>query len=122
MSTRFFILLIFLFGFILMPSKIFACNSKSDKACCKKEITNISKNNDCCKINNYFSKDKNNFKGKCNSESCHCPHINLKIITSKLQDNLTTLFVFSDKKQKFIVIETYLSSGFFYIWTPPNIG
>ncbi len=122
MTKKSFILLIFILGFALTPSVTFACGSKTEKSCYKKETSKKSDTQDCCKKANQHATDKDDCGGKCGDKSCHCPAFPFSLITSLLHENANKNFGFLDEKQKFSHIETYLSSGFYSIWTPPNIG
>lgn len=121
MIKKFYILLIFILGFFLTPSMTFACGSKTEKSCCEKKISKKSDTKDCCKKNKQEPNDKDDCGGKCGSKSCHCPAFHFSIITSFSQENSNNTFSLSEEKQKISYLETYLSSGFYSIWTPPNI-
>ena len=49
MIKKFYILLLVVFGFCMMPSTAFACGTKTktEKTCCKKESSSAEKS-DCC--------------------------------------------------------------------------
>ncbi len=127
MTKKFYILLIMLtLGFLATPMQTYACGTNSEKAeksCCKKEKTNKTEKKDCCK--NHNSKEHKNDDGcggKCNHSSCSCPTFNFAFALPFVAEITNNNFAISSKKQKFFHNETYLSSGFLSIWTPPNIG
>jgi hypothetical protein len=69
--NKFHILVILLFGFLLIPSGVFACEYNSTKHSFKQEISSKVCNEDCCK-NDSHSKNKNGCGGKCNHSNCGC--------------------------------------------------
>lgn len=119
--NKFHILVIVLFGFLLMPSNSFACGTKTEKSCCKKEITSKTEKKDCC--NGKHSKDKDNScGGKCGHSNCtSSTSINFSLISFYEIEFKNNNFDFSTKKPKFYHSETFISSGFTSVWLPPNI-
>lgn len=124
MTKKFHKLLIILtLGFFATPTLTYACGTSSTKAensCCKKEKEEKSNKKDCCK--KHKSKKDIGCDGKCNNSTCNCTTIpfafNLPFTTTfNVKINIA-----ESKKLKFYHNETYLSSGFYSIWTPPNIG
>ena len=81
--NKFHILVVALFGFLLMPSNSFACGTKTEKSCCKKETTSKTEKKDCCN-NKQHSKDKDNScGGKCGHSNCtSSTTVNFSIISS----------------------------------------
>jgi hypothetical protein len=123
MTKKVYIFLIFIFGFVLTPNVSFACGTKSEKSCCKKENSKKAEIKDCCKKDNQNSKGKTSCDGSCGDKSCHCPPVfHFNFISASNQQSESRIIPTSDEKQKFSHIETYLSAGFYSIWTPPNIG
>ena len=125
MAKSIYILLIFILGFALTPSVAMACGSKSEKCCCcKKEKSEPkhTKKQSCCKKDQSHSEDKSDCGGNCGDKSCKCPTSNFSLILPVLFEISYTNFDFSTEKQKFFPTETHLSSGFYSIWTPPNIS
>lgn len=127
MTKKFHILLIVLtLGIFLTPRQTYACgtnSAKAEKSCCKKEKKATAEKKDCCK--NHNSKKHQNDDGcggKCNHSSCQCPTFNFAFTLPFVAELTKNNFEFSSKKQKFYHNETYLSSGFLSIWTPPNIS
>lgn len=121
MTKKYYILLLVLLGFFLIPSIGFACEMKSGKSCCNKEVSNGDKK-ECCK-NDSHSKNKKNegCNGKCGHSNC---------ITSSYQFSLTFFemkfknnnFDFSEKKQNYFNSKTNISSGFYSLWLIPKIS
>ena len=120
--NKFHIFIIVLFGFLLMPSTIFACGTKTEKSCCKKETTKKSEKKDCC--NGKHSKDKEkSCGGKCGHSDCtSSTSVNFSIISSYEINLKNNSFDFSTEKPKFYHSETFISSGFCSIWLIPKIG
>ena len=121
MIRTIYILLIAIFGFALIPNTATACVVKTEKSCCKKEKTDASEK-DCCKKSDAHSKDKADCSGKCGEKSCLPSNFHFSVLTTIYQENNFELFNSSAQKQKFSCIKTDLSSGFYSIWTPPNIS
>ena len=127
MIKKFHILLIILtLGFFATPTLTYACGTKStktEKYCCKKSETKESKEKDCCK--NHKSKNDKENNGcdrKCNNSNCSCPTNNFAFaLPFGAQTKIKTYFAESKKANSYYN-ENYLSDGFVFIWTPPNIG
>lgn len=122
MTKKIYILLILIFGFALTPNITFACGTNSEKSCCKKENAKKSDKKDCCKKNKNHSNDKDDCGGKCGDKTCHCPAPNCGLSIPAIFEISKNNYDFSDDKQKFHHFQLYLSSGYYSIWTPPNIG
>ncbi len=127
MTKKFYILLIILtLGIILTPSHTYACGTKSaktEKSCCKKQKTEKTEKKKCCsKDTPNNEKDQNGCDGKCGHSSCSCPTNCFSLAIPFFVELNTNNFGFDTQKQKFYDLETYLSSGFLSIWTPPNIS
>lgn len=124
MMKKFHILVLYMtLGFFLMPALSMACEMKSEKSCCNKEMSSKDTTKDCCKKSKE-SKSKNH-EGSCNGK---CGHNNCT--TSSVQFNLAFFdvnfknnnFYFSEKEQNFIHSEVNLSSGYSSLWLIPKIG
>jgi hypothetical protein len=120
--NKFHILALVLFGFLLMPSSVFACEKNSVKQSSKKEISSKVCNEDCCK-NDSHSKSKNNgCGGKCNHSKCGCASSCNTSISITEWNSITNCFNFSSAKQNFYNYETNISSGFNSLWLIPKIS
>ncbi|WP_281228924.1 hypothetical protein [Flavobacterium aquiphilum] len=121
--NKFHILIIVLFGFLLMPSAVIACEKSSDKHSFTKEMSSKMCNDDCCKKESH-SKNKNQdgCSGKCNHSKCGCvSSCNTSI--SVVEWNIdTNRFNFSSAKQNFYNSETSISTGFTSLWLIPKIS
>lgn len=108
-------------GFFL-PTSTYACGTKTEKACCKKEKTSKTEKKDCC--NGKHSKDKDNScGGKCGHSNCtSSTSMNFSLISTFEIDFTSTNFYFSSEKQKFYISKTFISSGFSSIWLIPKIS
>ena len=124
-KTLSFLLLIFILGFISKPVDVFACGTHSKKlennavkSCCSK------KSKCCCAESSKKEENKKekDCEGKCGKVSCrvqltnfvpNAPISMLLMEESKAFDIHTNNFQYQ---------EITISTGFFSIWTPPNIG
>lgn len=109
-------------GLTLMPNQTFACGSNAKKSCCKKEYSEKSADKDCCKKEKQNSNDKGDCSGKCGDKSCNCSISNFSLVLPFFQDDKNNNFNFSSEKQMPSYLEADISSGFYSIWTPPNIS
>jgi hypothetical protein len=114
MKKRLHILIIILtLGFFLSPNLSYACGTKTEKSCCKKETTSKTEKKDCCK--NKQSEDKDNScSGKCGHSNCTSS--TMYDIEFK-NDN----FSFSPEKPNFHYSKSFISSGYSSVWLPPKI-
>jgi hypothetical protein len=133
MNKKIYILLFVTFGFLLIPSIVAACGSSCGKEkttkteakdCCdsKKQSQQKATEKGCCDSSEHDKKD-DGCGGKCKHPSCNCiaPVLNI-VLTSFLELKAHNNFDFSNEKQRFTFEESTTSSGFYYIWTPPNIS
>jgi hypothetical protein len=123
MKKRFYIFtFIAVLGFLLIPSKSFACENETSKSCCDSEIKSENTEKDCC--GNTKSENENkNCGGKCEHSKCcttttlvffgTIPSFELKFVNHN--------FNFSIKKQNFYNPKSLVSKGFSSIWLPPAI-
>lgn len=143
MAKKLYILLILLFGLAITPNYTFACGSNSAKSCCatkksskginkklccSNKVADVAKEKPCCNKINKKSTDSATCKGKCGgscggkcgNKSCKCSVINL--VAAYFKESATNFNKISLRQQVFPPIESDLSSGFYSIWTPPNIA
>lgn len=121
--NKFHILVIILFGFLLTPSGIFACERDSAIDTSQKATASESCNSDCCKKDSH-SKTKNHKScgGNCNHSKCGCASpCNSSISISEWSFN-PNRFNFYSTKQNFYNYETNISSGFNSLWLIPKIS
>jgi hypothetical protein len=121
--NKFHILVIVLFGFLLVPSGVFACEKNSVKHSSRKEISSKTCNDDCCKKDGQ-SKSKNHegCAGKCNHSKCGCASSCNTSVSITEWNSTINRFNFSSEKQKFYNYETNISSGFNSLWLIPKIS
>jgi hypothetical protein len=106
-------------GFFL-PTLSYACGTKTEKSCWKKETTSKTEKKDCCK--NKQSKDKDNScGGKCGHSNCTTSTLTFSLISFYEIEFNNNNFDFSIEKPKFYHSETFISSGFSSVWLPPKI-
>jgi hypothetical protein len=108
-------------GFFLIPASMYACGTKLEKSCCKKEVTSTTEKKDCCKDKQMRGQD-NDCGGKCGHSNCTPSISQLSLAVFNLIEFKTNLFNFTTKKQKFYHTETRISSGFYFVWLPPKIS
>ena len=134
--TKFHIMLILLFGFLLIPGNSFAFGFNSGKHYCKKEVSSKTEEGDCCKkelnskskknecCNNKHSNNKNNgCGGQCGHSNCTSSlSLNFSIIAFNEINFKNNNFNFSDEKQNYFYSEIFLSSGFYSLWLIPKIS
>ncbi len=112
-------IIILIFGFFL-PTSTYACGTKTEKACCKKETLSKTEKKDCC--NDKHSKNKeNSCGGKCGHSNCTSSTVNFSIISFYEIEFKNNNFDFSVEKSKSYHSETFISSGFTSVWLPPKI-
>jgi hypothetical protein len=118
-------LIISLLGCLAAPMNSYACGTKpnnTEKSCCLKEKSEKSKKEVCCgKYKITGEKDDNSCGGNCDNSTCNCPSTFVVVLANFLEKFGTKIFITSEKVKSFYN-QTYHSSGFGYIWTPPNIG
>ena len=105
---------------LFLPTSIYACGTKTEKSCSKKETAKNTEKNDCC--NGKHSKDKDNScGGKCGHSNCTTTTLNFSIISLTEIEFKNNSFDFYEKKSKFYHSKTFISSGFTSVWLPPKI-
>lgn len=109
-------------GFFFLPASTYACGTKSEKSCCKKEVTSNTDKQDCCKKKQSQDKENQSCGGKCGHSNCTTSSVNFSLISFFEIEFKNTHFQFSPEKQKFYHSETFISSGFNFIWLPPKIS
>lgn len=116
------IIIILTLGFFLSPTLSYACGTKTEKSCSKKETTSKTEKKDCC--NGKHSKDKDNScGGKCGHSNCtSSTSVNFSIISFYEIEFKNNSFDFSSEKSKFYNLKTFISSGFYSIWLIPKIA
>lgn len=107
-------------GFFLLPKVNYACTTKSEKSCCKKQEQAKSEKKDCCK--NKKSTKNNNCGGKCGHSNCTTPVINLTILLQNHIEFKIDNYSISLEKHKINYTQIHPTSGYVTIWSPPNIG
>ncbi|TAF45252.1 MAG: hypothetical protein EAZ64_04950 [Sphingobacteriales bacterium] len=122
MTSKIYILLIILFGFVFKPNTVFSCGTKTEKLCCKNENSKKLVRENCFKKEKHHPNQNDDCAGNCSSKSCKCTTPNLGLCFPFLPEMVTKRYAFCNEKQKFEYPQPHLSSGFYTIWTPPNIG
>ncbi len=122
-NNLYIVLLIITFGFFLIPSLALACEMKSGKSCCSKEMSSSNEKMDCCnKANHLKGKHDEGCGGKTKHSSCNCSVFHINVILPLENEVEILCFHFLDKKDKFIEKEISISSGYSSIWLIPKIS
>ena len=129
MRAKIYILILVIIGFLMIPGSSFACGSgcgakktESKESCNSvKPYKQQSAKKSCCS-NVDQSKQGNGCSGKCKHNACHCTAPVLGLIQPSFSELTINYFDFSNEKKSFTFEKSNVSSGFYYIWTPPNIG
>ena len=123
MSKKFYIVLLVMLGFFMTPSVAFACGTKTEKACCKKESSSKKDKKECCKKEQSSKKESHEgCSGACKDVPCSSSTVYIGM-TSLFHTELNNqLFSFSTEKQNYYYSEIFISSDFRSIWLPPKIS
>ena len=120
--NKFYILIIVLFGFLLMPTNSFACGNNSNKQSCKEEVSSKTEKDSCCKTDSHSKENKSgDCGGKCGHSNCTTSSVNFSVIPFFEINFKNNSFDFSEEKSKFHHSKTFISSGFTSIWLIPKI-
>lgn len=121
--NKFYIIVIVLFGFLLIPGSTFACENNSTKHSSVRETSTKMDKDDCCKNENHSKTNNHDGCGeKCSHSKCSCiSSCNSSISINELKLN-SNIFNFSSERQKFHNYETSISSGFYSLWLIPKIS
>ena len=115
-------IIILTIGFFLLPNLNYACGTKIEKECCKKEISTNKVEKECCKNEKSNNKNKR-CGGKCGHSNCtSSTTVNFSIISSYEVNFKNNSLDFSWEKAKFHHSKTFVSSGFYFIWLIPKIS
>lgn len=109
-------ILLLLMVFFLMTTNSFACGSSS---CCTKD--NIEKVSSCCKKESHSKKEEGCNK-KCKHPSCRCTISVFNLFIPNYSEIQINPSDFSKGAMSFFFVVTNISSGYYFIWTPPNIA
>lgn len=124
-KTISFLLLIFMLGFIAKPFEVYACGTDSkklesnvNKGCCSK------KSKYCCAESSKKEENKKekDCEGKCSKISCRVQVNNYVPNASICMQLIKESKAFDIQTNNFQYQEITISTGFFSIWSPPNIG
>ena len=144
MNKFFFIATILFFGVLALPRSISACgnNEGSENDFCKKEVAKNSATKSCCakaKVNSqtvskstHCTDSKIVKHGTQQTDDCcggNCNHGNCNCAPNSIFFTLTPTLVLARIKSvllydcsNFRYQKNYRSNGFYFIWSPPNIG
>ncbi len=123
MSKKFYIMLLVMLGFFMIPGVAFACATKTEKACCKKESSSKKDKKDCCKKEKKSNESSHDgCKGACKDVTCGSSTIYLGLTSAFYTELNNQVFSFSTEKQNYYYSEIFISSHFRSIWLPPKIS
>lgn len=123
MSKKFYAILLVMLGFFMMPSVAFACATKTEMACCKKESTSEKDKKDCCKKEKKQNeRSHDGCKGACKDLTCSTSSFQLGLTSTVYTELNNQIFSFSTEKQNYYYSEIFISSDFRSIWLPPKIS
>ncbi|MFB0908129.1 MAG: hypothetical protein QMB03_07595 [Spirosomataceae bacterium] len=129
MKKKAYVLLVLLLGIFIIPETVSACQKMSEEITESCEIDNsgngekqITCEKECCKKDDSekASEQKHDCDGSCQG-NCHqvVTHFNFALPTSTADIKYNADLFF--RKDNFCFLRTQISSGFYFIWTPPNI-
>ena len=129
MSKKFYILLLVMLGFFMTPSVAFACGTKAEKSCCKKESSSKKDKKECCKkektssCHSTSSKNKSE-KNNCGDDCNKCHSCSVHFVMNYLTPEFNSVLKphFSDKKSNPDYSNPYFSFSFQNIWKTPKIS
>lgn len=122
MSKKVYILLLVMLGFFMTPSVAFACGTKSETSCCKKE-SSTAEQKECCKKEKKSKESSHDgCNGACKNISCGSSTIHLGLTAVVNAELNKQIFSFSPEKQNYYYSEIFISSHFRSIWLPPKIS
>lgn len=108
-------------GFFLAPTYSYACGTKVDKDCCRKEVPSKTEKKQCC--NDKSSKDQDNgCEGKCGHSNCTTSSVTLSVILLNEIQFTNNNFDFSNERNVFYHAESFITAGFTSIWLIPKIS
>lgn len=119
------IILFIFFNFLLLPNFTFACGTttayKSEKNNCNTQTSALTRKAYCCNIH---SKDKNHegCDRKCGHSKCGCSSTCNTLVSINGIISNNTSFNFSPEKQRFYDLNTFISSGYYFLWFIPKIS
>jgi hypothetical protein len=114
--------LILTVGFFILPALSYACGTKTEKSCCKKEFTSKTEKKDCC-CKKHKKENDNSCGGKCGHSNCtNTTTVSLNFISLNEIEFKNNNFDFSTQNQNFNNPKTHISSGFSSLWLIPKIG
>ena len=122
MKKYHFILLLLLVIFFT-SSNSYACGTCSENNVDKKELSSNKNKGNCCDTESH-SKTKNHdgCGGKCGHSKCACPSASNCFTVSYELVVLSNSYNFTSEKEKFSTAETFISSGFYFLWLLPKIS
>lgn len=122
MTRTVYILLLFIVCFNLAPREGFSCDVNTGKSLAEKHTFEKSPTKDCCSKHKNNTQDSEVYSGKCGESACPCPTFSVNPVMQFSQEKINKSFFISATKQLLFYQKTFVSKGFYAIWTPPNIS
>ena len=122
MITRYgFVGFLMIVAFLFSGNSAFACETNSDKSCCKTETKKEVSKKSCCDNSNP-NKETKNCGGKCGHSNCtSISSVNFSVMPTFDFYFKNATIDFCSKKSVFYTSKTFISSGFISVWLPPKI-
>lgn len=119
MTSKIYIVLLIIFGFILGPTGSYANTNVKEKACCKKE--QVTK--ECCKRQQH-TQEKQNSQTSCKKGDCACPVLSTNFVSACTIPAISSdvFLVLLSHKNNYFYDENIHSNVFCAIWLPPKIA
>lgn len=119
---KIFLLLVFVLGFLLVPSTVMACKSESLKDTPHKEISSKNTKEHSCCSSSHSKKNNHNCGGKCSHSKCVCPSFcSVSLFFNEVNIDAVALEN-AIVPQRFPNFTTFLSAGYGSLWLIPKIS
>ena len=113
---------ILIIGVATAPVNTFACSPKTEKSSDKQTRVKKDNNSTCSKNCKHKPKDQKDCPGKCGENACKCPTLTHSSVIAIFPQTDKKIFYLSVDRAELSNYKTYPLSGFYFIWSPPNIG
>lgn len=120
---RILLLVLFVLGFLLMPTNAMACKSKSVTHTSHREKTSKASQEMSCDAESHLKNNKHKCcDGKCGHSKCECSSFCPVFLFFTDTTGIPTVIEHYASVHKFANFETFLSKGFGLLWYIPKIG
>ena len=108
-------------GLFMAPTVGYACGTKDEKECCKKEVPSKTEKKQCCRDKDSKGQD-NGCEGKCGHSNCTSSSVTLSVVLPNEIEFTNNNFDFSNERKVFYQSESFIAAGFTSIWLIPKIS